>query len=391
MDFPGEISSQLLNGLFTILGAIAAAMVAHYLNNRGDRRSTIPHDQTIDGSGGIISAGENSDALSISRVYLGFLIAILAAFFWGAGNVVTRYTLEQYPDSNLEISILQYFSAAITIMAFALFNYVQNSKAGQSFFDFDVLSKPITFAAAAFFKGVNTYTWIASVAFVAAGISATLENLHVIWTAILLSLFARAVIPGSWFTSGLIVIAGAALILEVGTDVDLSGTNRIGFALATISGITFSLFAFLWNQVGEKAEHLWQRAFGMSLFFIASCMMIVVAHLLLGNFLPSGNSLEFEVIPMHHLVIQFLNGIIHIGLTYFFINESLRLMRSAGSISALLLGLGISFAVLFTLLTEAIWLREPISLLQWIGIFLFSVGFASVRSNMLTKPLVVQN
>jgi uncharacterized membrane protein len=55
--------------------------------------------------------------------------------------------------------------------------------------------------------------------------------------------------------------------------------------------------------------------------------------------------------------------------------ESLRLMQKLGKGSNFLLGLAISYSVLFTLLFENLILETNISSINWLGITLFTLGF----------------
>src|SRR5262249_26514841 len=92
----------------------------------------------------------------------------------------------------------------------------------------------------------------------------------------------------------------------------------------------------------------------------------------------------FQNISTQHLMIQLANGVVNIGLTYFLINRALTKMQSAGHFASFLASVGISYAVLFTLLFEFLGFGIEISLLQWVGVVLFSIGFATVRENIGT-------
>ena len=374
----------LINALATILASIFAVVLGHILTKRAtrvdkDQNAHIPEKEAILEAERKGLFGEN---VSVPKLLAGFAIAIGASVAWGIGNVVTRHTAIKFPSAGFDIALLHYFSGSLALILAGLLlkGSSQNVKVIGSLWVF-TKSKPVILAAT--FKAFNTYCWIAAVILIPAGYVATLENMHVVWTMLILILFYSITIPSAWFTSAIIVLIGVSLILGVGESIALTVNSVTGLTLAGISGLAFSGFALFWSQVDNEKKQFWQRCIETGIVMLVSGLVIWPIHATSVLLFNNGNFLPFLTLSIEHVFLQLANGALAIGVTYLLINEALTLMKGAGKLSVLLLGLGISFAVLFTMIGEAIWFGNSITLTQWIGVFLFSVGFSAVRNSAL--------
>ena len=79
--------------------------------------------------------------------------------------------------------------------------------------------------------------------------------------------------------------------------------------------------------------------------------------------------------------LQALCGLIGIGGTYFLINESLFHMRDH-KLCSLLLGIGLSYSVPFTMVLQWLVLGEKVAPVQWLGGIVFAAAFAAVFKDM---------
>ncbi|MCA1607343.1 MAG: hypothetical protein LC775_18180, partial [Acidobacteria bacterium] len=232
------------------------------------------------------------------------------------------------------------------------------------------------------FKGVNTYAYVGSVALISAAAAATIENLHVVWTAIFVSLLQRRVLAGSWFINVLIILLGTAMTVGVFDhtrwNIEMSG----GVGLAVLAGIAFALFIISWNQRQSKGDYLPQRALDTGVFLGFSGVMILVVHIAVGLHMLRGSWIPFSSITLSDFAVQLANGIFNIGVTYFLMSEALRVLEGVGQLASLLLSLALSYTVLFTVLFQFVLLGDRINLIQWCGVALFSIGFASIRYSL---------
>lgn len=400
---PIEISAAIIGGLLSIIATFTAVWFGHYLSRRGTQRQKLQESSssstTVDPQNSASSKSNRTKVVSktleeptpkvskseevvfvVPRVLAGFIISVLAALFWGVGNAVTRWTAVEFPDASLDIALLKYMLAGLVLIAFGItLKYAQGAhKKFNSSFSFPEKRVLISAGLA---KGLNTYLWIVAVSLVSATSVATLENLHVVWTALILVVIFRVAVPGSWFNSALIVLIGASLITGVATH-GLTNLNHMGFFLGLIAGLSFAVFTIIWAGEKNHPPLFWQRTVELGCFLILCAILIYPIHLVLRNWL--GGHIEPLVnLPFNHAFVQAVNGIVGVGLTYLLMNEAIALMKGAGRFTGLLLSLGISFSVLFTLVTEAFWFKTGIELSQWLGIILFSIGFASIRSNIV--------
>ena len=285
------------------------------------------------------------------------------------------------PETAFDVAILKYLVAGVVLVVCGLCVRTQHEQT-KSISNGSIYS--INFFMAAICKSINTYSWVVAVTIMPATIVATLENLHVVWISLILIVFLKVRVPGTWLTSSVIVLIGASLITGIGTE-SREGHLRWGLILGLNAGLFFALFNIFWVRGSLDDLPLWRRTTNMGAFLILSGLLICPFHAIYVFLFEPEAFVPFRSLPFEHLVVQSINGLVGIGLTYFLINEAVNLMKNSGHLASVLLGLGISFAVLFTLLTEAIWFSETVTRAQWLGVLLFSTGFAAVRSHLLRQ------
>lgn len=375
-----ELTKIVSGAILNIVVGILGLLFVHYLQGllqshsaRGGGNNTGPQNDKL-------------DAKNISTIALGFTVAVVASFFWGAGNAVSRYTLTQISEHSryqavVDVALIQYVGATslILLIAFvcALFSKEQKR-----------LQRPLfakswgKFFVATFFKGASAYVWIASLVFITAGPAATLQNLHILWTALFIAIIGNVAMPKSWVAGAVVILVGTVLILRwnsLDAVALLTPASLAGYGLAILAGLTYSLFIISWSMVGERPPGLTQRVFETGIFMLVSGVMILLLHLAISPFLFHEHVQLFQHLPPFHMLVQFINGGLSTGMTYLLVNEALKLLSRSGVFASLLLSLGVSYAVLFTTITESVLMGISLSLTQWLGLLLFSVGFASVR------------
>lgn len=325
---------------------------------------------------------ESSTDISIPRVYIGFGLALLSSLTWGAGNVVTRWTAAQLPTTSFDIAVLKYLLAgAFLVLAGVVIKQRRQPTADAGLFR-PALDR--RFLTASFIKGINTYSWILAATLIPAGSVATSENMHVVWTTLILAIVFGRDIPGSWFAGTAIVGTGAALVTGIAVG-DLSTQSAGGLVLAIISGLAFASFTIIWTGEGRRPDKLWKRSIEMGTLLLTAGITIYPVHLLVSQFWLGGSFIPLIEIPPLHAAVQAINGLIGIGFTYFFMNEALSMTRNLSRLSSLLLAIGLSFSVPFTMLGEFLFLDVNVTLTQWIGVILFILGFTAVRTGILDR------
>ena len=376
----------LIQGFFAIIASVIGAVFTYILTRNKGENSNIPPTGP-DGSPLDYLDDQDpveAEAIAIPKLFAGFLLALAAAFVWGSGNAVTRYSAEPYPNSVAEIAFIHYFCGAISLIfiGFAIRSQSDAGKADNKVFQLKrVLLNPGLYLAAAF-KSLNAYSWIFAVTLISAGLAATLENLHVIWTAIIIILFTGQRISGNWLWNAIVVFCGAALISNIGLNDTIESSTYVGSTFGWISSVTFSLFAIVWARFSLSELPFWHRCVEMAIFLLVSLLFFVPMHAAVQVLWVGADWTPKISLPAHHVLIQALVGVFSIAITYMLMNEALVIMKSAGSFAALILGLGVSFAVLFTMLVEFLIFHKSISIYQWMGVVLFSVGFAAVRNSI---------
>src|SRR5262249_33441743 len=180
---------------------------------------------------------------------------------------------------------------------------------------------------------------------------ATLENLQVVWTALAVIVLLQDRLPWSWVAGGGAAVAGAALI-SGGNVEGSTGSNALGIALGLASGVAFSVFVITWNGMGLSRRPLAERTAAMGVLLFVSGVVVYPVHLAVSGVLSDGARWPLTEIGFVDSLVQCVNGLVGIGVTYFLFNEASARLEGAGSLSAVLLALGLSFAVPVTLLTE---------------------------------------
>jgi len=332
---------------------------------------------------------ERKPHLSTIRLINGFGLAILAGLIWGLGNAVTRYTTIDYPHASFDISFVKYIMAGLFLLCFGFF------------WDKTKRSKVSLYAAGNVFRGyrsyiamtakaADSYLWIYSTAFISAGLAASLENLHIAWSLLFAVIILRQNIVVTWLFPTLPILIGVALIFNLG-DIYTGGSFYFGVLLAFLSGLCFTVFSIVWSTVGHKSVSLSVRCVEMGLFMIIATAILYPIHILIQFLSKGGAFMPFEGVPLAHIAIQGVSGFFGLGITYLLVNESLRQFRDAGPVASLAMGLGLSFSVMFTMVTEQFLFSSSISSAQWLGLVLFGVGYASIFSFLASPKLRLIN
>jgi drug/metabolite transporter (DMT)-like permease len=394
-----DIGLEVLEGCFALVASIVGVVLAQDFSSRrrpgGRGRRPLTEDGPAEGESSIEARSVAPEAgprervgpstVTIPAVSFGFVLAVVAGLAWGIGNAATRYSAVPFPSAALDIALIHYGFGALSLLALSTF--VRSSTGREARAPLRRLATLRT-ALAAVFKGLNTYSWILAVTLVPAALVATLENLHVLWTLLILGAFTSTRITSTWVANAIVVILGAALITGVPLDRALPHSTLLGLSLSFLSGLAFSIFSVAWARREHKSiPFVWRcRETAMLLFF--SAVSLFPIHLLVDRFWLKTGWQPFSILPFRHLVVQAVVGVLSIGLTYLLMNEALMYMSGSGPFASLLLGLGISFAVAFTMIAEVTIFREPTTGYQWIGVVLFSVGFATIRSRLTESSVL---
>jgi drug/metabolite transporter (DMT)-like permease len=326
-------------------------------------------------------AASGADAQS---VIVGFLLVLGGAFCWSISNVLLRFTARKLPSAGFDIALVNYLVASLSIIAVAWWlcrvDGVPFRAPGQ---------RGVRFWLVAAAKGLNTYSWILAVTLISASAAAALEGLHVVFTVLLLALVFRVQVPrANWFT-----FAGSCLVLIVGTSLILGppeiGTGSqawLGVGLGVLSAFFFSVFYVLWDQISAKPASMGPRALDMGQMLLMSALCLFPIHVAVNAVWHQATLVPFASMSWGDIGLQALCGLVGIGGTYFLINESLYHMRQH-RLCSLLLGIGLSYSIPFTMLLDRIFLGTELGLQQWLGGLLFAAAFAAIYRDMREKRL----
>jgi len=373
----------MIDSVLSAVEFIASADADELIERRSNRPSDRRDEATKSALRHELGDAETkpSREMVISKVFVGFIIALLSSVFWGFGNAITKWTVNDFGNLAAEVAIMKFFCAGIFLWILGL--AVGRKGEIPTFQYYDIFKSVARQWVAVLATAVNVLTFVFALNLLPAASVTSIENAHVIWTALILVLFFRQSVPAGWIASSVMVLIGVVLI----TQVDPSLTDKkeaFGYALSIISGFTLSVFTISWAE-GKRPELAALRIFEAGALLVYSALTMIALHacfMLIGGevWIP-----RFEEIPKHHFLVQFFNALVGIGVTYILMNEAFAYVSVEGRLASLLIGLGISFAVLFTFVGEVIIFEREVVLLQWVGVIAFSIGFATVR-NALINP-----
>jgi drug/metabolite transporter (DMT)-like permease len=317
--------------------------------------------------------------LKVGQAAGGFGIAILAAAIWGVANAATRFSAEGHPDAIFEIGIVQFIAGSISVLLVGLLAYTashsKTPKHSPSFLSPWLILSSILMA-------INTCLFTAAVSFVNAGAVAVLENMQVIWIALILTLFLGVSVPARWFFSAAIVIFGTLFVLEAIPE--LSDAHAYlppaGIACGLGAGLSFAAFNLTWAKARDlnPDANFGTRTLEMAAMLTLTTCLIVPAFFAFKAVSGADINLNLLKLPMSHIAVQLLVGAFSVGATYVLMNEAFELLKGVGDLRVMIVGLGTSYAVLFTLVSEYAIFGRDVSFVQWIGVVLFSLGFMMV-------------
>ena len=361
-----------------IVRDIVVALIATFVGVLIFRTYTFIRKRGSEGFQVSSESGPNIATATFSNV-IGFITAIAAGFVWAVENVITRYTVKEFSNVGFEVAFIQYTAAAVALFILSvLFGSLKKPQATEI--------ARVSFWGASIFKGLNTYFWVISAALISAGFAATLENLHIVWTLIFVSLFITHSLPKGWLISTIIIAVGAALITGLYSAEKISGMSILGIILGFGSGIAFSLYTIFWARSKIPSMDFASRTFILSLFMGITGILIYPAHVAFQALqLTDGPIFTLNALPIWHVGLQAINGFVGLGLAYLLITEALRRLSQYGAFSVLLVGLGLSYSVLFTYLGEVIVFGAEFEVQQLLGVILFSIGFSAVRSGIVDR------
>jgi drug/metabolite transporter (DMT)-like permease len=323
---------------------------------------------------------------NVPNILRGFLFAILAAVVWGLANATTRYSAEPFKNAIFDISFIQFSGGALFIFLVSIIRRTPNQMSIQSNFLHSLKSWNLI---ASFVMAINTYAFALGVSKVPAGTIATLENMQVVWIALILTIIFSIKIPASWFFSSVVVLIGAAFVTKLEETLNSRQSDSVGYgyALGLVAGLAFAIYTLLWAKVrnDNRNFHFHERTLELSTMLAVSGLLLLPVHMSYCYFTNNAISMPFTNLPLKHIAIQFLIGITSLGLTYLLVNEAFESLANLGSVKAVVIGLGISYAVFFTLIFEFFIFGQTVSYQQWIGVVLFSLGFMMVWRDVNEK------
>lgn len=323
--------------------------------------------------------------VSHQSIRRGFMLVMLAALCWSVSNILLRITASKLPSSGLDIALINYLVAAVFLILAA---WVVCRVNGQ-LFQMPPMQSLATFWLVAAAKGINTYTWILAVTLISAASAATLEGLHVVFTvALLLALRVQAP-KGSWMNSlasSAILVVGVVLILGLPVAGD-ELVSWVGILLGVVSAFSFSVFYVLWQRTGVRSAAAGPRTLEMGVLLLAAAFCLFPIHLAVSALWGSASLAPVGAMDWGDIGLQVICGLIGIGATYFLINESLHYMKSH-KLCSLLLGIGLSYSVPFTMILETLFLGLTPRLEQWLGALLFAVAFAAIFRDIREAQVV---
>jgi drug/metabolite transporter (DMT)-like permease len=384
---PALVGKSLDGGILTLWAVLIVGVVAILVIVVADAKNRPGSIGTILSAarqGRVARRGSHApDTPYAKSATAGFLYALTAAACWSIGNVAMRITAATHPSASFDIAVLNYVTGAVGLLVLARALAWRRGEAWQ----WPSIENPLKFGLVALGKGVNTYSWILAVTLITAGSAATLENMHVTWTILVLAIFlGYRFSPGTWLVlgAGSASLTFGAWLISGRLFETLSWSTVAGIGLGALSGISFSAFYVLWERKGQHSSVLWRRSAEMSVLLFGALLVLFPIHVMVNSFWLGGSLSPFGELDRLDVGMQLASGLIGIGATYFLINESLFRMRGH-KWGSLLLGIGLSYSVPLTMLLEAVWFGLTMTTGQIAGAVLFAVGFVAVIREVIDR------
>jgi len=321
-----------------------------------------------------------------NSAFKGILIILLASFIWGVGNFITGYTANKYIESKtlfpaIDIALSNTLGGIFFLSFFSFFNNGINFRKNKTVIKNKKRERKITMLSG-FFKGANTCLFVFSTTFIVATEALILENTYIIWSLLFVFFSKRKISHFPLIIQTLILGIGLFLITNHGVQINKSMLSFKGLYFGLGAGLSYALFLFFWSEIAKELDYLEIQLKGTLQLLLISIISISLFTWLYSLFFLNSFWIPFRSLEGIDLLLQFINGIFVVGLTYLLITVGMNQLKNTLTGSAFITALGLSFAVPFTLLPEFIIGKFIPTTIQIIGVIFFMVGFTLINSSL---------
>ncbi len=323
---------------------------------------------------------ELAETIDLRGLSSGIFLAILGAFFWSLGSVITRYGSEIDNHVIFEIAFVKYLIGGIFVclIAYIISKYRNEKIELKNLFGDISLTKLLL---SSIFKACNTYCFVASVSLISARLAVALENLHLVWFGLLFYFLGKKAIGGLFYIGAMLFCIACLLLFPTATEVIQQSNRDIGVTLALISGLAFTGFILTWPKplYNNSVE---SSALVMGVIMLLATLFMFPLHYIASSYISEINIGINTNLSGVNVFYQIINGIVGIGITYFLINESIRIMGNKNFYASLILSMCMASAVPFTLVLEYLSFGDSITLYNLLGVVVFVIGFVVVKMQL---------
>lgn len=322
----------------------------------------------------------------MNRTLKGLLLILLAALIAGIGNAVIGFSAQKYQNSDslfpaIDISLANTLGGIIFLSLASLMKIGKRPLNTESYNNFKFIDKKSLLSGV--FKGANTCFFVFSTTYIVATKSLVLESTYILWAFIIsaITISRKIRLLTSLFYT-LLLLSGAFFITNQTNVNILSGNNTLGIIYGISAGITFALFLYYWTLVSHGLETYNQQIMSTRLLLIISFITISFCSAVIYYSIYHKVWIPFAHIMIYDLAAQSINGIFEMGLVYLIITKGMHILKNAEQGANFITAFGMSFAIPFTLLPEFIYGKFYPSSFQFLGIFLFMIGFILMSINI---------
>ena len=318
----------------------------------------------------------------------GVAVLLGAAVIWGIGNAVTgfssaKHRLSGSPLPAVDIALANTLGG-LGLLVLLLLGTRGSRKPTTAAGNNDVFFRgPLRSAIAGALKGLNTCLFVLSTVYVVATQSLVLESTYIVWAVGMAVVFRHQRVGLLSVIAKTLLLCVAVLLVTNPPRFTASSADLLGIGAGLSAGLSYAAFLFIWDDITRDLQTIHAKTRATTMLLGTSAATILLGTEALVLLLHRKWWLPFLHIAPQDVLVQFFNGVFVVGVVYLLVTVGMSCLRDSPGGASVIAAFCLSFAIVFTLLTECLVRKFSPAAPQLVGIVLFLGAFAWLTRSML--------